>query len=62
MATSQVFTRVSKPLREQTYEVVECYTVLGRWTFQKCFDADDYNAMVDNPEPRKENESKKKMA
>src|SRR5699024_11478099 len=43
LATSQIFSRVSKPLREQTFEVVECNTLLGRWTFQKCFDAVDYN-------------------
>lgn len=53
LASSQVFTRVSKPLREQTFEVVECYTVGGRWTFQKCFDADDYNLFIDNPDPEK---------
>ncbi len=51
LASSQVFTRVSKPLREQCYEVIECYTVLGRWTFMKCFDADDYNSIIDNPTP-----------
>ncbi len=48
--TSQVFTRVAKPLREQTFEVVECRTVLGRWTFQRCFRADEYNLVIDNPE------------
>lgn len=53
LATSQVFTRVSKPLREQTFEVVECNTILGRWTWQKCFDADDYNLHIDNPHPEK---------
>lgn len=52
-ATSQVFTRVSKPLREQTYEVVECHTLAGRWTFQKCFDADDYNMVIDSTNPDK---------
>ena len=52
-ATSQVFTRVSKPLREQTYEVVECFTLFGRWTFQKCFDADDYNLVIDSTNPEK---------
>lgn len=49
LASSQVFSRVSKPLREQCFEVVECYTWGGRWTFQKCFDADDYNAFIDSP-------------
>lgn len=51
VATSQVFRRVAKPLREQTYEVVECKTLLGRWTFTKCFDADDYNEMLDSNNP-----------
>jgi ATP-dependent Clp protease ATP-binding subunit ClpX len=50
IASSQVFSRVVKQLREQCYEVVECRTVLGRWTFQRCFDAEDYNAVLDNPE------------
>lgn len=49
VSTSQVFTRVVKPLREQTFEVVECYTFLGRWTFTKAFDAQEYEAVVDNP-------------
>lgn len=53
LATSQVFSRVSKPLREQSYEVIECFTIAGRWTFQKCFDADDYNAFVDSIDPEK---------
>ncbi|MGJ0935838.1 hypothetical protein ACR76M_15920 [Enterococcus innesii] len=50
--TSQVFTRVAKPLREQTFEVVECKTVLGRWTFQRCFRADEYNMIIDNPDKK----------
>lgn len=53
LATSQVFTRVSKPLREQTYEIIECYTVAGRWTFQKCFDAEEYNVFIDNVDMNK---------
>lgn len=51
LATSQVFTRVSKPLREQCFEVAECRTLLGRWTFVRCFDADDYNAIIDANNP-----------
>jgi ATP-dependent Clp protease ATP-binding subunit ClpX len=49
VATSQVFTRVAKPLREQTFEVVECYTFLGRWTFCKAFDAQEYEAVISMP-------------
>lgn len=52
VATSQIFTRVVKQLREQTFEVVECYTLLGRWTFTKCFDAEDYNSIIDKPEKK----------
>lgn len=60
LATSQVFTRVVKQLREQCYEVVECKTFFGRWTRQKCYDADDYNALVDNPDPKKKFKTRKK--
>lgn len=49
VGTSQVFTRVVKPLREQTFEVVECFTFLGRWTFTKAFDAQEYESVVDQP-------------
>ena len=52
VATSQVFTRVVKQLREQCYEVVECKTFLGRWTRQKCYDADDYDLITINPSPK----------
>ncbi len=60
VATSQVFTRVVKQLREQCYEVVECKTFLGRWTKQKCYDADDYNYIVDNPTPERKFRTRKK--
>lgn len=53
LATSQIFTRVAKPLREQCYQVIECFTFLGRWTFLRCFDADDYNMVVDSNDPEK---------
>lgn len=51
LATSQVFTRVAKPLREQCFEVVECSTYGGRWTRLKAFDADDYNTIIDCADP-----------
>ena len=60
VATSQVFTRVVKQLREQCYEVVECKTFLGRWTKQKCYDADDYNYIIDNPTPERRFRTRKK--
>jgi hypothetical protein len=49
VCTSQVFSRVVKPLREQCFEVVECVTLFGRWSFMKSFDADEYNSVIDNP-------------
>lgn len=49
VGTSQVFTRVVKQLREQTFEVVDCRTFAGRWTFTKAFDAFEYNAAIDSP-------------
>lgn len=52
VATSQVFTRVVKQLREQCYEVVECRTIAGRWTFLRCFDAEDYNLAIDDVEKK----------
>lgn len=60
VSTSQVFRRVAKPLREQTYEVVECKTLLSRWTFTKCFDADDYNEMLDSNKPDMKHKIKRK--
>lgn len=47
--TSQHFTRVAKPLREQTFEVVECRTFFGRWTIQRAFDGQEYSFAVDKP-------------
>lgn len=52
VGTSQVFTRVVKQLREQTFEVVDCKTLLGRWTFTRAFDAEEYNAVADRPEAK----------
>jgi hypothetical protein len=52
VATSQVFTRVVKQLREQCFEVVECRTLFGRWTFTRCYDAVEYNFVIDNPEKK----------
>lgn len=49
VCTSQIFTRVAKPLREQCNDVVECKTMAGRWTFIKSLDAVDYNDTIDRP-------------
>ena len=51
--SSQVYTRVVKQISEQCFDVIECKTFLGRWTRLKCFDAEDYNTIVDNPSPEK---------
>ena len=47
VATSQVFSRVAKPLREQAFTVVVCNTFLRRWTFCKEYDAAEYCASID---------------
>lgn len=47
-ATAQVYKDVAVQLRRQCFEVVECRTVAGRWTWQRCFDADDYNAYIES--------------
>ncbi len=51
--SSQVYTRVVKQIREQCFDVIECKTFLGRWTRLKCYDAEDYNCIIDNPSPEK---------
>lgn len=53
LASSQVFTRIAKPLREQSFIVVECKTLFGRYTKLKYIDADDYIEFADNPDPKK---------
>lgn len=42
VATSQIFGRMVKQLREQTFEVIECKTFFGRWTKLKAYDAWEY--------------------
>ena len=42
VVTSQVFTRVAKPLREQAFRVIDCKTYWGRCTVNKVYDAFDY--------------------
>lgn len=49
VCSSQIFTRVAKPLREQCSDVVECFTLAKRWTFTRSRDAVDYNAAIDSP-------------
>lgn len=45
--TSQVYKNVVIQLRRQCFDVVECKTFLGRWTKHKCYDAEDYNHIID---------------
>lgn len=52
VCTSQIYTRVVKQLREQCNDVVECNTFGGRWTFTRCYDAVDYNNVIDRPTAR----------
>ncbi|EOL46303.1 hypothetical protein RV11_GL000580 [Enterococcus phoeniculicola] len=54
LGTSQVFTRVSKALREQTFEVVVCNTIMGRYTKGKFYDADEFSHNIDKPEEKKQ--------
>lgn len=54
LATSQVFTRISKPLREQTFEVVECRTFFGRWTRARFYDAINYLDNMERSQDRKQ--------
>lgn len=60
LASSQVFTRVAKPLREQCFIVVECKTIAGRYTKLKYINADDYLSYADNPTPKNRLKLKKR--
>ena len=42
ICTSQVFTRVSKPLREQAFYITECKTLFHSLTVCKKYNADEY--------------------
>mgnify|MGYP004476049933 FL=1 len=58
--TSQVYKNVVIQLRRQCFEVVECKTFLGRWTRHKCYDADEYNNIIDIATPEKKMKLQKK--
>lgn len=58
--TSQVYKNVVIQLRRQCFEVVECKTFLGRWTRHKCYDAEEYNNIVDIATPEKRMKLQKK--
>lgn len=54
VATSQVFSSLAKPFREQCYQVVNCFTFLNRCTFNKFYFADDYNLFFDLKSEKKQ--------
>ena len=54
LVTSQVFTRVSKSIREQAFTVVECMTLLKRLTIGKYFDGIEYADCVDKSDDTKQ--------
>ncbi|MGM0124292.1 hypothetical protein IGI37_001666 [Enterococcus sp. AZ194] len=60
LATSQVFTRVAKPIREQTFEVVQCSTLGGRWTFEKFYDPIEFEYFIQNPDKKEKMSCKRK--
>jgi len=51
--TTQVYKNLVIQLRRQCFDVIECKTLLTRWTRHKCFDAEEYNNVIDNPTPEK---------
>ena len=58
--TSQVYKNVVIQLRRQCFEVIECKTFLGRWTRYKCYDAEEYNNILDIATPEKKMKLHKK--
>lgn len=46
VGTAQRFCRVDKVIRELCTHVIECHTLLGRWTFLKKYDSEDYEEML----------------
>lgn len=61
LATSQVFTRVAKPIREQTFEVVQCSTIAGRWTFERFYDPIEFEYFIQNPDKKEKMNTKRKI-
>ena len=53
VATAQVFSRVAKPIREQSFTVLQCTTYAGRWTFTKEYDAYEYDVHSNSVEVKK---------
>lgn len=51
--TAQVYKTVPIQIRRQCFDVIECKTFFGRWTRYKCYDAEEYNNVIDTPTPEK---------
>lgn len=60
LTTSQVFTRVSKPIREQCYRAIECQTFFGRYTRNKVYNGIIYADSIDLP-PEKRRKNNKRI-
>ena len=60
LTTSQVFTRVSKPIREQCYRAIECQTFFGRYTRNKVYNGIIYADSIDLP-PEKRRKNNKRL-
>lgn len=60
LCTSQVFTRIAKPLREQCYKAIECQTIFGRYTRNHIYNGISYSDSVDLP-PEKKRKAVKKI-
>lgn len=61
LTTSQVFTRVSKPIREQCYRAIECQTFFGRYTRNKVYNGIIYSDSIDLP-PDKRRKNNKRLS
>lgn len=58
--TAQVYKSVVIQLRRQCFDVVECKTFFGRWTVHRCYDAEEYNNIIDIATPEKRIKMRKK--
>ena len=47
IATSQRFTRIAKPFREQASSAIKCSTLFGKFTFQKLYDPEELEVKAD---------------
>ena len=57
--TAQVYKSVVIQLRRQCFDVIECKTFFGRWSKYRCYDADEYNNIIDVATPEKRMRMKK---